>query len=121
MIQGLRTASYPVTNITEATEWYRKVLQVDPYFVEPFYVGFNVAGFELGLVPDGTPGAQGVTAYWGTQDADAEVARLVELGAVVDTPITDVGGDIRIGTVRDPFGNLFGLVQNPHYDPAKAG
>jgi predicted enzyme related to lactoylglutathione lyase len=119
MIQGLRTVIYPVTNLTEATVWYEKVLERAPYFNEVFYVGFNVGGFELGLIPDGEPGVNGGTAYWGTQDADTELARLSGLGATVQSPVEDVGGGIRVATVRDPYGNLFGVIQNPHFDRAK--
>ena len=72
MFQGLRTVVYPVGNLAEATAWYREVLGQAPYFEEPFYVGFNVGGYELGLVPDGTPaGPVGPTAYWGVPDAAA--------------------------------------------------
>ncbi len=53
MINGLRTAAYPVSDLSAAKERYRQVLAIDPYFDEPFYVGFEVGGFELGLVPDG--------------------------------------------------------------------
>jgi predicted enzyme related to lactoylglutathione lyase len=119
MIQGLRTVIYPVTNLTEAKGWYEQVLGRPPYFDEAFYVGFEVGGFELGLIPDGQPGSTGATAYWGTQDIDAEVARLVALGAGVDAPVEDVGGGIRVATVRDPDGNLFGVIENPHFDRAK--
>ena len=119
MIQGLRTVVYPVTNLAEATAWYGRVLGKEAYFNEAFYVGFEVGGFELGLIPDGEPGSAGATAYWGTQDIDAEVARLAALGAEVDTPVADVGGGIRVATVRDPYGNLFGLIQNPHFDRAR--
>lgn len=119
MIQGLRTVIYPTPLLRDATDWYRRVLGVDPYFEQPFYVGFAVGGFELGLVPDGEPGATGATAYWGTPDAAAELARLVELGASVDAPLADVGDGIRVATVRDPFGNVFGVIENPHFDPAK--
>ncbi|NNG23592.1 VOC family protein [Telluria aromaticivorans] len=120
MIQGLRTVIYPVTNLPDATAWYDKVVGHKPYFNEVFYVGFEVGGFELGLIPDGEPGLTGGTAYWGTPDADAEVARLVELGAELESPVADVGGGIRVATVRDPYGNLFGVIQNPHFDLAKA-
>jgi predicted enzyme related to lactoylglutathione lyase len=119
MIQGLRTVIYPVTDIAEATAWYSKVLERAPYFEEAFYVGFEVGGFELGLLPDGTPGATGATAYWGTPDAAAEVERLVGLGASIDAPVADVGGGILVATVRDPYGNLFGVIENPHFDLAK--
>jgi predicted enzyme related to lactoylglutathione lyase len=119
MIQGLRTVIYPVTNLNEASAWYERVLGRAPYFSEVFYVGFEVGGFELGLIPDGQPGAAGATAYWGTQDIDAEVARLIALGAEVEAPVADVGGGIRVATVRDPYGNLFGVIQNPHFDRSK--
>lgn len=121
MIQGLRTVIYPVTDIAEGKGWYAGVLGKQPYFDEAFYVGFEVGGFELGLVPDGQPGAAGATAYWGTADAKAEVARLVQLGATVESDVMDVGGGILVATVRDPYGNLFGIIQNPHFDLAKVG
>ena len=119
MIQGLRTVIYPVTNLGEASAWYERVLQRAPYFSEAFYVGFEVGGFELGLIPDGEPGRAGATAYWGVPDADAELARLVELGAQVDAGVEDVGGGIRVATVRDPYGNVFGIIENPHFDRSK--
>ena len=118
MIQGLRTVIYPVTDLERATGWYQQVLGIDPYFQQPFYVGFAVGGFELGLVPDGQPGAAGATAYWGTPDAKAEVARLLDLGATLDSELTDVGDGIRVATVRDPDGNVFGVIENPHFDAA---
>lgn len=121
MIQGLRTVVYPAPDLAAATAWYRGVLDKAPYFDQPFYVGFEVGGFELGLVPDGQPGTAGATAYWGTADAHAELARLVGLGATVESPVTDVGDGILVATVRDPYGNLFGVIENPHFDLAKLG
>ncbi|MFL6672007.1 MAG: VOC family protein [Massilia sp.] len=118
-IQGLRTVIYPVSGLADATAWYRSVLDKAPYFEQPYYVGFEVGGFELGLVPDGTPGTAGATAYWGTSDAQAEVARLTGLGAAVEMPVTDVGEGIRVATVRDPYGNLFGVIENPNFDLSK--
>lgn len=119
MIQGLRTVIYPVTNLAEASAWYARVLDHAPYFSEAFYVGFEVGGFELGLIPDGQPGNTGAVAYWGVADAEAELARLLELGAAVDAPVEDVGGGIRVATVRDPYGNVFGIIENPHFDRSK--
>ncbi|MEW6373851.1 MAG: VOC family protein [Pseudomonadota bacterium] len=119
MIQGLRTVIYPVTELSEAAAWYGRVLDKAPYFDQPFYVGFEVGGFELGLVPDGVPGTAGATAYWGAADAQAEVARLVGLGATVESPVADVGEGIKVATVRDPYGNLFGIIENPHFDLKK--
>jgi predicted enzyme related to lactoylglutathione lyase len=58
-----------------------------------------------------------VQAYWGVPDADAEVARLLALGASVHDPVKDVGGGIKVGSVWDPFGNVFGVIENPHFRP----
>ena len=118
---GLRSAIYHVTDIARAKEWYAALLGVQPYFDEPFYVGFDVGGFELGLNPDTSrvqPGAGGGIAYWGVTDADAAFARLIEHGARPVEPVTDVGGGIRVAIVLDPFGNLFGAIENPHFGVA---
>ena len=116
MIHGLRTVVYPVTDLAAAKAWYSKVLEFGPYFDEPFYVGYTVGGFELGLIPDGAPGPTGGVAYWATDDIVAELSKLHALGAGEDTPVTDVGGGIKLATVRDPFGNTFGIIENPTFD-----
>jgi predicted enzyme related to lactoylglutathione lyase len=116
MIQGLRTAIYPTPDLARGKAWYRQVLEREPYFDEPFYVGFSVGGFELGLIPDGVPGQTGVQVYWGVPDAAAELARLTSLGAEVHEPLKDVGGGIKVASVRDPFGNLFSIIENPHFN-----
>jgi predicted enzyme related to lactoylglutathione lyase len=118
MIQGLRTVIYPTPDLAQGKEWYRQVLGCDPYFDEPCYVGFAVGGFELGLIPDGEPGGAGSLVYWGAPDVAMELARLTEIGAVVHQPVTDVGGGIKMALVRDPFGNLFGIIENPHFKVA---
>jgi predicted enzyme related to lactoylglutathione lyase len=118
MIQGLRTAIYPVTDLAEGKRWYQEVLGTGPYFDEPFYVGFSVGGFELGLVPGREPGTAGVLASWGVPDAAAELERLTALGGTVHEPLADVGGGIRVAAVTDPFGNAFGIIENPHFDPS---
>jgi predicted enzyme related to lactoylglutathione lyase len=119
MILGLRTAIYRVGDLERAKEWYGAVLGKGPYFDEPFYVGFDVGGFELGLQPQelGYPasGGEGVVVYWGVEDADDAHARLLELGATERGGIQDVGGGIRIAAVLDPFGNVFGVIENPHF------
>ena len=117
MIQGLRTAIYPVSDIAQGKAWYSRVLGIEPYFDEPFYVGFSVGGFELGLIPDSVPSPHGVHALWGVADVTAELDRLVSLEAIVHEQVKDVGGGIKVASVKDPFGNVFGLIQNPHFDP----
>jgi predicted enzyme related to lactoylglutathione lyase len=118
MFQGLRTVIYHVTDLDRAKAWYTSVLGIEPYFDQPFYVGFNVGGFELGLDPDATgfeSGGGAVAAYWGVSNCEAAFNRLLELGASVQTPVQDVGGDIRVATVTDPFGNVLGVIENPHF------
>lgn len=116
MIHGMRTTVYPVTDLAKAREWFTQVFGKAPYFDQPFYVGFEIGGFELGLVPDGQPGTSGATVYWGVDDIDAELARIVGLGATVHTPVTEVGDAIKVADLKDPFGNLLGLIYNPHFD-----
>ena len=119
MFLGLRTILYRVPDIDAAKTWYRAILERDPYFDEPFYVGFNVGGFELGLDPDeagGAPGPGGTVAYWGVKDARAAIQRLRGLGVVVASDPEDVGGGILVATVRDPWGNEIGIIENPHFD-----
>jgi predicted enzyme related to lactoylglutathione lyase len=118
MLHGLRTAIYWVDDLAAAKEWYAEVLGFGPYFDESFYVGFDVGGFELGLLPDGgdaDSSGGGVVAYWGVEDADAAHGRLLELGARERGGVQDVGEGIRIGSVLDPFGNAFGIVENPNF------
>lgn len=118
MLLGLRTATYQVRDLAKAKAWYTNVLGIQPYFDQPFYVGFNVGGFELGLVPtdDADPKrAPSGVAYWGVADARASYKRLVDLGATPQEPVQDVGDGILIGAVYDPFGNVLGVIQNPNF------
>ena len=118
MFLGLRTVIYHVHDIEKAKVWYGKALGFQPYFDQPFYVGFNVEGYELGLLPDdsGSSGkTDSVVAYWGVDDAQASFKRLLELGATKHEDIQDVGEGILVATVKDPFGNVFGIIKNPHF------
>jgi predicted enzyme related to lactoylglutathione lyase len=117
MLEGLRTVIYAVADLEKAKEWYSQVLSRQPYFAEPFYVGFNVGGYELGLDPDtsGVKAGNNAIAYWGVPDARAAQARLLDLGAREHGPVQDVGGGILLGSVLDPFGNVLGVIENPHF------
>lgn len=113
---GLRTVVYEVGNLEEAIGWYTQAFGIEPYFNESWYVGFNIRGFELGLMPTedtGEPKAKNILAYWGVEDVEKEYARLLSLGAKENAPIMDVGGGIRLGSVIDPFGNALGIIYNP--------
>ncbi len=118
MFQGLRTVVYKVGDLEKGKAWYRSILGIDPYFDEPFYVGFNVGGYELGLDPDiekDKPGPGGSVAYWGVEDAAAAMQALAAAGAETHRALMEVGEGIKVGVVRDPFGNLFGVIENPHF------
>jgi predicted enzyme related to lactoylglutathione lyase len=119
MFLGLRTVKYEVQDITKAKDWYTQVFGVQPYFDQPqYYVGYNIGGYELGLVPEPKAGskrdAAGV-AYWGVDDIKASCKRLLELGATSVSDVQDVGGGILVAEVRDPFGNVLGIIYNPHF------
>ncbi len=111
MLLGLRTVIYHVNDLVKAKAWFGDLVGHAPYFDQPFYVGFNVGGYELGLLPDG----EGVGTYWGVDDIEAEVARVVALGATIQDAVKDVGDGIKVATVIDPFGNVIGLIENPHF------
>lgn len=119
MFLGLRTVKYDVQDIAKAKEWYGKVFGVQPYFDEPaYYVGYNIGGYELGLVPEPKAAAKrdgaGV-AYWGVEDIHSAYKRLLDLGATSISDVQDVGGGILVAEVRDPFGNVLGVIYNPHF------
>jgi catechol 2,3-dioxygenase-like lactoylglutathione lyase family enzyme len=116
---GLRTVVYHVEDLETATHWYTSVLGLDPYFETPYYVGFNVGGFELGLHPvesEKNTGASGSSvAYWGVPNAETELKRLIYLGATLRSEIQEVGEGIKVADVLDPFGNILGIIENPHF------
>ena len=115
---GLRTNIYKVTDLGKAKAFYKKLFGIEPYFDEPFYVGFNVGGFELGLDPDTSdqkPGPGGSVTYWGVASMDDAVKSLKTAGATFHSDARDVGDGIKVAAVEDPFGNVIGLIENPHF------
>jgi predicted enzyme related to lactoylglutathione lyase len=128
MLRGLTTVRYEADDHAAAKRWYAEVLGIEPYFDRPGYAEFRIGDHqhELGLVdrafagqlggPDGpdAPGPSGAVVYWHVDDVPATIARLVELGATVHEPPQDFGGFIA-SSVVDPFGNILGIMYNPHY------
>ncbi|MEO6864445.1 MAG: VOC family protein [Gemmatimonadaceae bacterium] len=115
---GLRTIIYHVSDLDAAKRWYTLATGVEPYFDEPYYVGYNIGGFELGLDASpnsGKSGTGGTTAYWAVANAEEAIASLVGAGATLKSPATDVGEGIQVGSVLDPFGNELGVIENPHF------
>ena len=115
MLLGLRTAIYPAPDLGAAKKWYSDLLGIEPYFDQPFYVGFSVGGFELGLLPNTTPGVTGPQPLWGVSNAEESYVRLIALGAKELEPVTDVGEGIKVAYVLDPFGNRLGIIENPNF------
>ena len=112
---GLRTTIYKVPDLEKAKEWYSKAFNTQPYFDEPFYVGFNIAGYELGLLPDPATTGDNVLSYWGVDDIQSEYDRLVSLGAGEYNKPENVGGEIVVAAVKDPWNNVIGLIYNPEF------
>jgi len=113
MFKKLRTVIYYVPDLQQAKEWYTKLTNVQPYFDEPFYVGFDINGCELGLHPQDetvTIGNQTVT-HWAVDNIENCVTQLTDSGATILYNIQDVGGGIKIATVIDPWGNAVGLIE----------
>ena len=117
-ILGLRTVAYKVEDISKAKEWYTKAFAQEPYFDEPFYVGFNIGGYELGLQPiegEGNVIGNSVITYWGVDDIEKALQYMLELGAVKNDEPLDVGGGVVVASVSDPWNNIIGLIYNPHF------
>ena len=111
---GLRSQIFPVKDLATSKGWWQKALGVDPYFDEPFYVGFNLGGFELGLDPN-TPLEKGPTTYWGVEDITSVIDHLISEKAILLSGITDVGDGIRVAELQSPEGQRIGLIFNPHF------
>ena len=117
MLHSLRTLALRASDVAAARDWYAAFTGTRAYFDQPFYVGFDLGGYELGIQP--APGV--ATALWGVDDIVAALARAVAAGAEVTTPVRDVGDGIRVCAFRDPFGNELGLIDNPHFRVPSVG
>jgi predicted enzyme related to lactoylglutathione lyase len=113
MFQKLRTVVYHVPDLEKAKNWYIGITGIQPYFDEPFYVGFDINGCELGLDPDMTGITTGnmSTVYWAVVAIAQKLEQLFAAGASVAQPLTEVGGGIKVAAVNDPWGNTIGLIE----------
>jgi len=115
---GLRTIIYKVSDLQPAIEWYTRAFGVKPYFNEPFYVGFDIAGYELGLQPISSshePKSEPCITYWGVSNIREAVDHMIESGATLLDAPENVGGEIEVASVKDPWGNVIGLIYNPEF------
>lgn len=111
---GLRTVIYPSPELDIAKAWWTGTLGIEPYFDQPFYVGYEVGGYELGLLPNGDP-SDGAHVYWGVADVADAVLEATRQGATEHTPPTDVGEGIVTAVVRNPLGSIVGFIHNPNF------
>lgn len=111
--QGIKTVLHPVSDVAKAKDVYAALLGIQPQADSEYYVGFDVAGQHIGLVPGGGP--QGLTspvAYWHVTDIEAKLAEVTAAGAIVKDAPQNVGGGRLVATFTDPDGNVLGLVQD---------
>ncbi len=111
--EGIKTVLHPVSDLASAKAVYTALLGIEPQADAPYYVGFDVAGQHIGLVPGGGP--QGMTtpvAYWHVADIEAKLAEVTAAGATLKEPARDVGGGRLVATFTDPDGNVLGLLQD---------
>jgi predicted enzyme related to lactoylglutathione lyase len=114
MFLGLRSLINPAPDLAASKAFYTAMLGKEPYFDEPFYVGYSVGGYELGLWPAGDP-AVGPVTYWGVDNIDTALVDVLALGATARGEITDVGESIRMIELTSPTGDIFGLIENPNF------
>jgi predicted enzyme related to lactoylglutathione lyase len=111
--QGIKTVLHPVSDLAKAKEVYTALLGVEPQADAPYYVGYDVAGQHIGLVPGGaSQGMTGPVAYWHVPDIEAKLAEVTAAGGTVKDPARDVGGGRLVATFTDPDGNVLGLLQD---------
>jgi predicted enzyme related to lactoylglutathione lyase len=112
--EGIKTVLHPVSDLARAKAVYAALLGIQPQADSSYYVGFDVAGQHIGLVPGGGPQAMtSPVAYWHVPDIEAKLAEVTAAGATVKDPVRDVGGGRLVATVTDPDGNVLGLLQDP--------
>jgi predicted enzyme related to lactoylglutathione lyase len=111
--QGIKTVLHPVSDLTKAKAVYTALLGIPPQHDAPYYVGYDVEGQHIGLVPgDGPERMTSPVAYWHVPDIEAKLAEVTAAGATIKEPARDVGGGRLVATVLDPDGNVLGLLQD---------
>ncbi|MFF4426247.1 VOC family protein [Streptomyces sp. NPDC001549] len=124
MLRGFATINFWADDLEAAKAWYTELLGIAPYFERPGYAEFRIGDYqhELGIVDRryAPPGAAkdpgGAVAYWAVDDLPAVHGRLLDLGATEYQPVTTHGdAGFVTAAVTDPFGNVLGIMRNPHY------
>ena len=112
--QGIKTVLHPVTDLAAAKAVYTALLGVEPQADAPYYVGYDVEGQHIGLVPNGAQqGMTGPVSYWHVTDIEAKIAEVTAAGGTLKDAPKDVGGGRLVATLTDPDGNVLGILQDP--------
>jgi predicted enzyme related to lactoylglutathione lyase len=112
-----------------AKKWYTDLLGIAPYFERPgpdgklAYMEFRLGDYqhELGIIhrsyaPKGaTAGPGGAVVYWHVDDVAAMLEKVKAMGAKEYEPLMNRGEGFITASVVDPFGNILGIMYNPHY------
>ena len=124
MLRGMATVNYWAADHAAAKQWYTDLLGIEPYFERPGYAEFRIGDYqhELGLIdsryaPEGSAtGPGGAILYWHVEDVAATLERLLSMGAREYEALTHRGeAGFVTASVVDPFGNILGVMYNPHY------
>jgi predicted enzyme related to lactoylglutathione lyase len=111
MNKGIKTIIYPVKDVTQGKALFRKLLGVEPYADQPYYVGFKIGDQDIGVVPSG--GQQtGMTAFYHVDDIKSSLQILLDAGSAIIQEIKDVGKGRLIASAKDQDGNMIGLIEN---------
>ncbi|MEU4671376.1 VOC family protein [Amycolatopsis sp. NPDC023774] len=122
MLRGMATLTFSADDLRAAQAWYTDVLGIEPYFSRPGYIEFRLGDHqaELGIVdrkylPPAPGGPAGAVLYWHVDDLTGSLDRLLALGAKEHDGIRERGHGFVTASVVDPFGNVLGIMSNPHY------
>jgi predicted enzyme related to lactoylglutathione lyase len=129
MLRGFATISFWADDLEAAKKWYAELLGIEPYFERPGYCEFRVGDHqdELGLIdsryaPGGSADTPaGAVMHWHVDDVRAALEKLLSMGAKEYQPYTERGMRFITASVVDPFGNILGVMYNPHYLEVMAG
>jgi len=111
--EGIKTVLHQVTDLEAAKAVYTALLGTEPSADAEYYVGYDLAGQHIGLVPGGGPEAAGSpVCYWHVPDIETKLAELTAAGATVKEAPRTVGPGRQVATFTDPDGNVLGLLQD---------
>ena len=111
--QGIKTVLHPVSDLASAKAVYTALLGIPPQTDSEWYVGYDVEGQHVGLVPGGGPqGMSSPVAYWHVSDIEGKLAEVTAAGATVKEPAHEVGGGRLVAAFTDSDGNVLGLIQD---------